>query len=668
MITQNQIEAYLTNYVLSNIVTYSTTSTDTLTIGQYGIINGVAAPYAVFNLNTNTQVVNLGDVLAGQSIVPSTVISKGSTGTTFTNYIVVDLDMSILGQVLPVPGAPFTLLRPLEKPGLDIQTRPGTDIFLNSQGLGDVLVNTNIIPIGTNISNLGSPTRRWKEVWVGPGSIYVQDETLGSDLRLTAINGDFVVAGAAGLNVGQFTLRDNNIYISNPDRDINIGVTTATGFVNFNRPIKVADSTGRTAFTVGRTGLTTIIPPTTILSTQSALSIIGNAAGIQQPRNYNNTMLQITGLESTSTRVSIDSFGTGTYPIIAGRQAGGTVSAPTRTISDDTLFRISTQGWGDTGYISSIGRLNFQALQDFTNTTAGTGVRFQLTPLNSTTIQTVTADITATGLSFVGNPLGGITFRDSTRQITAWNSTATVLWSQITGVPAIGVTSITTGTGIRVDHSTGTVNISWANDGGYITSSALTGYATQSYVLGLGYTTTATVTSLIANSLTNYATQTYVNSQGFITSSALSPYTTTATVTALIANSLTNYATQSYVLGLGYTTTATVNTLIANSTTPRIISGITTAFTIDFSTDTTIHLHTNAATVTATLTNYTAGKQVNVIVYNNIGGTQQYNHGLSTSNNAVGGTSFYLCSHPTMWVTYICVDNTAGSCFVKASV
>ena len=116
----------------------------------------------------------------------------------------------------------------------------------------------------------------------------------------------------------------------------------------------------------------------------------------------------------------------------------------------------------------------------------------------------------------------------------------------------------------------------------------------------------------------------------------------------------------------GSTGAVTINATAAQA--PRIISGITTAFTIDFSTDTTIYLHTNAATVTATLTNYTAGKQVNVIVYNNIGGTQQYNHGLSTSNNAVGGTSFYLCSHPTMWVTYICVDNTAGNCFVKASV
>lgn len=107
---------------------------------------------------------------------------------------------------------------------------------------------------------------------------------------------------------------------------------------------------------------------------------------------------------------------------------------------------------------------------------------------------------------------------------------------------------------------------------------------------------------------------------------------------------------------------------LPNIRTPRIISGTPNTVTIDFSTDTTIHFHTNAGTVTANLINFTAGKQVDVIIYNNIGGTQQYNHGLSTSNRAVGGSSFFLCSHPTMWVTYICEDNTETNCFVKASV
>jgi hypothetical protein len=152
---------------------------------------------------------------------------------------------------------------------------------------------------------------------------------------------------------------------------------------------------------------------------------------------------------------------------------------------------------------------------------------------------TDTGNVTLNRNLVLGSSGTAITFYDGSKQLTAWNSTATVQWSQITGTPAIGVTSITTGTGIRVNHSTGTVNISFANDGGYITSAALA----------------------------TYATQTYVNSQGFITSSALSPYTPTSGLGTIIANSLTNYATQTYVTGLGYTTTASVNTLIANSLT-----------------------------------------------------------------------------------------------------
>ena len=211
--------------------------------------------------------------------------------------------------------------------------------------------------------------------------------------------------------------------------------------------------------------------------------------------------------------------------------------------------------------------------------------------------------VIATGktLSFAG--AGGV-------QTLPWNSTATVLWSQITGTPAVGVTSITTGTGIRVDHSTGTVNISWANDGGYITSSALTGYATQSYVLGLGYTTTATVTSLIANSLTNYATQTYVTTRGYITSSSLSVTTLTAGTEALTYSASTGVFTFTPANLSGYTTTATVTSLIANSLT-NVVTSITAGTGTQVSTSTgavtiwALPAQAITSTGTTTASNYT---------------------------------------------------------------
>jgi hypothetical protein len=450
----------LASLTLTNVVAYSTLTTDALVTGEYGLVTGVPAPYAVYEFTqTPDPILRVGDILSGAgipNILPSGV--GGYTGTvvlavctgTYSNYVVGYSDYSIV----PPPPADIAVLvgRNTQNATLDITTLPITDIALTPGAGGNVIVGRSILPLINDAFDLGSPAMRWRHVWVGAGTIYILDETLGTDTAIGARDGVVYLQGGVGLNVGEFTFRDNQIKISDPTRDILVGSTTATGKVIFNRPITVNTPAGQSTFTVDRLGLTKINPPTSLANTQSALSIVGNASGIQQPRNFNNTMLQITGADNTSTRVSMDSFGTGVYPVIAGRQAGGTVTNPTRTVKDDTLFRISTQGWGDTGYVSAIGRIQVQALQDFTDTAAGTRVRFQVTPVNTTSMQTVSADITATGLSLVGNPIGGVTFRDSTFQITAFTSTN-------------AVTRIFAGTGTHVSTSTGNVTV-WI-DGSY---------------------------------------------------------------------------------------------------------------------------------------------------------------------------------------------------------
>jgi hypothetical protein len=53
-------------------------------------------------------------------------------------------------------------------------------------------------------------------------------------------------------------------------------------------------------------------------------------------------LLQLTSKANTPARVLIDSFGTSNtaYPIIAGRNARGTVDAPTATQNNDILLRL----------------------------------------------------------------------------------------------------------------------------------------------------------------------------------------------------------------------------------------------------------------------------------------------------------------------------------------
>jgi hypothetical protein len=78
---------------------------------------------------------------------------------------------------------------------------------------------------------------------------------------------------------------------------------------------------------------------------------------------------------------------------------------------------------------------------------------------------------------------------------------------------------------------------STTNPSGFITSSALTGYATESFVTSQGYIT--------ASALTGYATESFVTSQGYITSSALAGYATESFVTSqgyITSSALTGYA------------------------------------------------------------------------------------------------------------------------------
>ena len=118
---------------------------------------------------------------------------------------------------------------------------------------------------------------------------------------------------------------------------------------------------------------------------------------------------------------------------------------------------------------------------------------------------------------------------------------------------------------------TGYATQSWVQSQGYLTSHQdLSSYATQSWVQSQGYITSETIPSDIATqswvsqnflssaTLTGYATQSWVESQGYLTSHQdLSSYATKSWVSSqsyLTSASLTGYATQSWVESQGYLT------------------------------------------------------------------------------------------------------------------
>ena len=101
----------------------------------------------------------------------------------------------------------------------------------------------------------------------------------------------------------------------------------------------------------------------------------------------------------------------------AGRTARGTVDSPLQTKAGDTLLRFTGQGWTNSNaFAGSIVRINLEAAEDFTSTSAGTRLRFQTTSIGSTTIQTSTI-IDTDGLIVPNIPTN-----NTATQVLVWDS------------------------------------------------------------------------------------------------------------------------------------------------------------------------------------------------------------------------------------------------------
>ena len=425
------IEAYITSYQLVSIVANSEGPGDDLMTGTYGNINGVPAPWTVFELapgisGVPVSSIAIDDILTGTGIVPSIVEDRGLAGlgdpTEWNSYVIVNLDLAGLGQVLPLTGAIFDLTRPLNKSNFNIQTETGTDIFLDSQGLGDVIVNTNILPVSTNISSLGAPTKRWKSIYLGPGTIYVFDETLGKDLSIGARDGLLYVQNGTGLTVGEFTLIDNQLKIADPTRDMVIGQLGATADVVFNRSLKVQNNSEFSTFQVTRSGRVRINTPNIPGNDPGSLLIVASTDGSYQPVNNAGGLLHLVGPDAgtgSAARINIESYGSNANfaPFINTRRARGTAASPSGVLANDVLFRLAATGWATTNYNDALLGFTFPGIDilasdTFTHTAMGATINMYAVP-DGTTARVLAGTFDGNGLTFGSST--GITFSNNDR-------------------------------------------------------------------------------------------------------------------------------------------------------------------------------------------------------------------------------------------------------------
>jgi len=128
----------------------------------------------------------------------------------------------------------------------------------------------------------------------------------------------------------------------------------------------------------GNVGIGTVTPNFKISVNNNAST--PSASGF----SANEVALQIVGKDGNNTRVLYQSYG-GVNNFLNAYAYGGTLAAPSATVSGTNIFGISAGGYGATASVAGLARISINAESTFTDTSAPTYINFQTTPAGSIT-------------------------------------------------------------------------------------------------------------------------------------------------------------------------------------------------------------------------------------------------------------------------------------------
>jgi hypothetical protein len=114
---------------------------------------------------------------------------------------------------------------PLVKPTVG-QTAWGTVLnnaldYLNTDTTSLLNLSNNIVPTVTNTLTLGTATKRFASAYIGPGTLYITDQTLGTDAAVSVNNGVFNINGVTqaqlpNVRLTTLTFNDNTSMTTAP--------------------------------------------------------------------------------------------------------------------------------------------------------------------------------------------------------------------------------------------------------------------------------------------------------------------------------------------------------------------------------------------------------------------------------------------------------------------
>ena len=107
------------------------------------------------------------------------------------------------------------------------------------------LIDGNLIPSMDNKYTLGSANFRWKDLQLGPGTLYIEDPVTGDQVTITVNDGSLLLDGADSLRIGNLRLTAAGIESILSDQDITIGNLGDTGYLVLARGLKFPDGTSQ---------------------------------------------------------------------------------------------------------------------------------------------------------------------------------------------------------------------------------------------------------------------------------------------------------------------------------------------------------------------------------------------------------------------------------------
>ena len=278
----------------------------------------------------------------------------------------------------------------------------------------------DIIPALDNDINLGATDKRFANIYLGYQGLFLADETTDENINITVDGGTLYIDGAQNLRLGNLVIEDTTLKSSDPTQDINIGETDDTGFFYVRRKAQFDN--------------------VSFGSTEAMVSM--NASGGADPATiFPDTVLQTVSRPNKNSRVIQRSYGStgvvggdNSYAVWGSYAARGTTAAPAALKANDILARVSANGYGTTTWGSGGARMEFVALENFTDTAKGTRINFWTTPQGQIASQNV-ASINSVGVIAAGIEFSG----DSTVQTTAGIPLSAKAVSSATYVATLGI-------------------------------------------------------------------------------------------------------------------------------------------------------------------------------------------------------------------------------------